>query len=201
MILSAEFRARSLFFLPRPQSSSASRFTAGPFGSSSLASPVSGRAGRANLPLRHDALKAHVSVKKFRVAALRTRECAIATAQAETRGLRLGALRPYRLGGVGDRWFLWKPTVAAVAVCALACSSSLTPYLPPFSTFFPARIIGSRLASRREHSSAPRGNFPKSNHREMVALVINRTAPARPKLADQPLKQAQPEHRRALIPS
>src|SRR5262245_2718147 len=73
---------------------------------------------------------ADVSVRKFRVAVLRAREYAMATAQAEMARIaarRLAALPP----GWNRRSVVSSRRSAAVALCS--CPSSLMPCLPPFS--------------------------------------------------------------------
>jgi hypothetical protein len=97
---------------------------------------------------------ADLSVKKFQVPALRAREWAMATAQAETvrfASRRLAAL-PRRLNR-RSVVSLEARRYAAVEVCALACP--LTFCLHPLSAFSPAEPLGSHLAARRKTSVRP----------------------------------------------
>jgi len=116
---------------------------------------------------------ADVIVKKYRVPVHRARECAIATAQAETAGIA-----PRCLAALPPRWN--RRSVISLeaqrsAAAALACPSSLTPCLPPLSAFLrwnhSGRVVG-------KHSSASAGELPDIEPSgNGVFQLINRTAP------------------------
>ena len=116
------------------------------------------------------------------------------------RRLPFSFVRPYPLGGIGDRWFLWgkrnalRPSEVAhrfaLFLCYLAC------FL--FRRFFGwdhrgrvRHIVGKRAASARQPSD--------STHRKMVSLSSSMAAhPARPKLATD-TEMSAPKRRRAWI--
>ena len=137
------------------------------------------------------------SAKKYRVPVLRARECAIATAQAETAGIA-----PRCLAALPHRWS--RRSVVSLeaqrsAAAALACPSSLTPCLPPLSAFSRTELYGSRrretLLRVRRGTSRYRtiGKWYLSGHQ-------SNCTPRGQSSRTRPLKRAQPEHRRALIP-
>src|SRR5262249_35288328 len=73
------------------------------------------------------------------------------------RGLPLGAFRPHRLGGIGDRWFLWRKQNCLplqFARCILRLWVPLAWLLPRFLPWDPRRrfwqLVGSHAASARE---------------------------------------------------
>ena len=138
-----------------------------------------------------------LSVKKYRAPVLRARECAIATAQAET-----AAIAPRCLAALPHRWS--RRSVVSLeaqrsAAAALAYPSSLTPCLPPLSAFSPMESKGSHrretLLRVRRGTSRYRtiGKWYLSGHQ-------SNCTPRGQSSRTGPLKRAQPEHRRALIP-
>ena len=126
-----------------------------------------------------------LNVKKLRAAALRERECAIASKRAARIAHRFRPASPSR----GNRRSMVSleeaQRSAAVAVYALDCSSFSTPCLPLFSTDSPGGITGVAVGKSSGNTPRPSGSFSDSTHRRMVSFSSSIAAhPARPKLAE-----------------
>ena len=145
---------------------------------------------------------ADFSVKKFPAAAIREKECAIASKRAariapqfrpasSSRGMRRSVVSLEEA-----------QRSAAVAVCVLICPASLTSCLPPSSQAFPVEPQGSRLANRRQTRHVRSG---ASRTRPIVEWCLlahqSQRTPRGQRSRPRPSKRAQPEHRRALISS
>ena len=156
--------------------------------------PAPDRSGIASL--------ADFSVKKFPAAALREKECAIASKRAariapqfrpasSSRGMRRSVVSLEEA-----------QRSAAVAVCVLICPASLTSCLPPSSQAFPVEPQGSRLANRRQTRHVRSGASPTRPNVEWCLLAHQwQRTPRGQRSRPRPSKRAQPEHRRALISS
>jgi hypothetical protein len=140
-----------------------------------------------------------LNVKKLRAAALRERECAIASKRAARIAPRFHPASPSR----GNRRSVVSleeaQRSAAVAVYALDCSSFSTPCLPLFSTDSPAGSPESQLASRRGTLRVHPG---ASRTRPIVEWCLlahqSQRIPRGQSSRRRSLKRARPERGRAL---